>query len=148
MSDTQTIEQTALRLLRFREHGSAELRLKLLKRGFATDAVETTLSRLAERNLLNDVRFVESYVDERMRKGFGPLRIAAELRERGVDDALIGDHLDPDEGIWMEVLAGAHAKKFGVGAATERLSLARRARFLEYRGFTTAQVSSFLKFDD
>ena len=135
-------------MLASREHGSAELRRKLLQRGFAADAVESALSGLVERNLLSDARFVESYMDERMRKGFGPLRIGAELRERGVDERLIAGHLDRDEEIWMDVLAAAHDKKFGTDPASGRAALARRARFLEYRGFTIAQVSRFLQFDD
>jgi regulatory protein len=32
----------------------------------------------------------EAYVAGRLRKGFGPLRLRQELRERGLDDDLIG----------------------------------------------------------
>jgi regulatory protein len=134
-------------LLVFREHSTSELRIKLLKRGFEADSLERVLTGLADRNLVSDARFVESFVDARMRKGFGPLRIRAELRERGVDDRQIGQRLDRDEEVWMALLAEVHNKKFGEHQTTGRAELARRARFLEYRGFTTAQVSRFLRDD-
>lgn len=106
------------------------------------------LDRLAEQGLLSDDRFVESYVGERMRKGFGPLRIEAELRERGVDGELIRRHLEIDDESWRDLLKNVHDRKFGPGAVNGRSEIARRARFLEYRGFTSAQVSRFLRFDD
>jgi regulatory protein len=110
--------------------------------------VQQVLDDLAEQGLLSERRYVESYVDERIRKGFGPLRIEAELRERGVDEGLIRRHLDREEETWLELLAGVHDRKFGSGPAQGRPDLARRARFLEYRGFTSAQVSRFLRFSD
>lgn len=135
-------------MLASREHSASELRIKLLKRGFEAESVERVLAGLADRNLLSEARFVEDYVDARMRKGFGPLRIHAELRERGVDDRLIGSQLDRDEEIWMALLNEVYNKKFGEHPASGRAELARRARFLEYRGFTAEQVSRFLREDD
>jgi len=145
--DSPAIEQTALRLLASREHSASELRAKLQKRGFDLDAIDPVLSGLADRKLLSDTRFVESYVDRRMRNGFGPLRIRAELGERGVDQGLIEAQVDQDEDTWMELLAEVHDKKFGKHPASGRVELARRARFLEYRGFTAAQVSRFLRYE-
>ena len=110
--------------------------------------MECVLAGLADRNLLSEARFVENYVDARMRKGFGPLRIHAELRERGVDDRLIGRQLDRDEEVWLVLLNEVHNKKFGEHPVFGRADLARRARFLEYRGFTAEQVSRFLRDDD
>jgi len=110
--------------------------------------MESVLDSLAEQGLQSDERYVESYVDQRMRKGFGPRRIEAELRERGVDDHLIHRHLDIDDEIWRELMRDVHDRKFGPAAADGRSELGRRARFLEYRGFTSAQVSRFLRFDD
>jgi regulatory protein len=135
-------------LLASREHSTSELRIKLLKRGFEAETIKRVLAGLADRNLVSDVRFVESFLGARMRKGFGPLRIHTELRERGVDDRLIAQQLDRDEETWMALLAEVHRKKFGEHQATGRAELARQARFLEYRGFTTAQVSRFLRDDD
>ncbi len=137
-----------MRLLAAREHSRAELTRKLASRGFDDDLLARVLDELARQGLQSDERYVESYVNERIRKGFGPLRIEAELRERGVDEDLIRRYLDIDDRTWRELMSAAHDRKFGPGPAEGRSDIARRARFLEYRGFTSAQVSRFLRFDD
>jgi regulatory protein len=139
------IERTALRLLAVREHSRAELCHKLLARGAAAWLVEQVLADLAARNLLSEARFAAHYVEERMGKGYGPLRIRAELGQRGVDADMIDAHLPKDETTWMEVLARTYEWKFGHRPPTDRMELARRARFLEYRGFSSTQVSRFLQ---
>jgi len=106
------------------------------------------LAGLEQQGLLSDARFVEGYVEERLRKGFGPLRIRAELKERGIEAGRIDLALELGEELWMETLTRAHDKKFGKESPNGRAELARRARFLEYRGFTAAQVGRFLRFDD
>ncbi len=124
------------------------MRRKLLQRGHAEQAVEAVLDVIAGQGLQSDDRFSETYLNERMRKGFGPLRIRAELRERGIEESLIALYLDSiDETDWMERLASVHNKKFGMAPAQGRSELARRGRFLEYRGFSSSQVSRFLRFD-
>ncbi len=110
--------------------------------------VATVLASLAGQGLQSDERFTASYVDERIRKGFGPMRIRAELCERGVDASLIERYLDRDEARWQELLARVHTKKYGAAPAQGRSELARRGRFLEYRGFTSGQVSRFLHIED
>lgn len=137
-----------MRLLAAREHSVAELRRKLQARGCGSDGVERVLTGLQEQGLLSDARFVDGYVEERLRKGFGPLRIRAELQERGIAAERIARSLGLDEEVWMDVLSRVHDKKFGEAPPSGRAEFARRARFLEYRGFTVSQVSRFLRFDD
>ncbi len=106
------------------------------------------VDELSAQGLVSDRRYVASYVDERMRKGFGPLRIRAELQERGIGGDLVSHGLAVDEDVWLDLLRRVHDKKFGNAAPHGRADAARRARFLEYRGFTSAQVSRVLRFDD
>jgi regulatory protein len=107
-------------------------------------ALDRVLTGLAAQELLSTERFVARYVEERMARGFGPVRIRAELRQRGLDDPLVDTYLPRDETVWMDLLAQAHDRKFGPQPPADRVELARRARFLEYRGFTSPQVSRFL----
>ena len=139
------IEQTALRLLATREHSIAQLRHKLFARGGAELQVEQVLEGLVDQGLLSEARFTARYVEERMHKGFGPVRIRAELGQRGVGDDLIDVHLPMDEATWMALLARTHDRKFGRLPPADQTDFARRARFLEYRGFSPAQVSRFFK---
>jgi regulatory protein len=102
---------------------------------------------LAEGGLLSEERLAEAYVAERLRKGFGPLRVREELRRKGLADALIEPHLSLSTGEWLAHLETAAEKKFGPGPVRDRKEAARRARFLEYRGFPPALIARYLNGD-
>ena len=127
-----------------REHSRKELQGKLLSRGFAEDQVEVVLDKLVKADLQNDARFAEFYVDGRVRRGSGPLRIRAELRERGIDDSLITEYLDLYSEQWFDELRRVHDNKYGSELPADRKEMARRARFLEYRGFPTDLIRQLL----
>lgn len=67
------------------------------------------------------------------------------MRERGLDDDLIGPVIDLSPGDWLEIMSRVAARKFGPGPVTDRKELARRARFLEYRGFPPELVGRYLR---
>ena len=113
-------------------------------RGYAEADVEKVLDNLVERGLVSDRRMVETYVAERVRKGFGPVRIRQELRYRGLSDALIKPGLGRSTWEWREAMSAAHDKRFGPTPAADSKKYARRARFLEYRGFPAELIASFL----
>jgi regulatory protein len=76
------------------------------------------------------------------------LRIRAELRERGIAEGLTARLLDESDEAWTQALREAHDRKFGPGRPPDLRELARRVRFLEYRGFSGERVRRFLRFDD
>ena len=82
-------------MLARREHSGAELRVKLAAKGFPADIINDALSDLYRSGWLSDERFVEAFLRVRSERGYGPVRIRAELKERGIDDELIAMHLDP-----------------------------------------------------
>ncbi len=82
------MRKRALDLLARREHAVAELTRKLIEKGFDEIFVHEALSALVDDGLLSDARYAESYVRSRMGKGFGPVRIREELRQRGVASAV------------------------------------------------------------
>ena len=88
------IRAKALELLARREHSRLELRQKLLQRGFPIERIEPVLDRLIEERLLDEGRYAELYACARADKGYGPLRIARELRERGVPDDAVAAAVD------------------------------------------------------
>jgi regulatory protein len=97
--------------------------------------VAEVLDDLAAQGLQSDERFVEGYVSQRVGRGYGPLHIRAELRERGIDDALTARWLDDVDHPWSEILGEALAGRFGSEPPSDRKELARQARYLERRGF-------------
>jgi regulatory protein len=133
-----------LRLLAQREHSRQQLQKKLARRDFDGEMIESLLDGLEAQGLLSDLRFCESYVEMRVRKGYGPLRIRAELSERGVDEALIEQTLSYYAEGWWSQLQRVHDAKYGGGSVDDRRELARRARFLEYRGFPAAMIRELL----
>lgn len=120
------------------------MQLKLRARGFDEEGIESVLEQLRESGLQSDDRFTENYVASRTRRGSGPIRIRAELRERGVDESLIDYHLQACDELWPTLMKQVHDDKFGAASATDRKTVAKRVRFLEYRGFPGELIRRFL----
>jgi len=141
------IEQAAMRLLAQNEHTVRQLKTKLRKKDFDVKAIEVVLEDLQQRNLLSDERFAEQYLQMRSRKGFGPVRIEQEMYEKGVSDSLIAISMDNADINWQELMQQTLQKKYGSGVSLNYEERARRARFLEYRGFPASLIRKTL-FDD
>ena len=129
------VRNSAMRLLARREHSRSELHGKLVGRGFEDDLVEELLQELEDQDLLSDERFATSLIVSRAETGYGPNRIDLELRNRGVSEELAGEALAKAEVDWEERLTDQVAKKFGSDPAQTFPEWARRARYLERRGF-------------
>ena len=141
----QATYDSALRLLARREHTRLELQHKLKLRDFDPDRIEVALDRLTDEGLLNETRFAELYATGRADKGYGPLRIAGELRERGVTDATVSAILEELADFWPSKLNQLHRKKFGNHLPGDLAEQAKRTRFLRHRGFTLDQIRQLFK---
>ena len=126
---------SAIRLLARREHSRAELRGKLVGRGFENDSVEELLQGLEDQDLLSDERFAMSLIASRAETGYGPKRIDLELRNRGVSEELAREALAKAEVDWGQQVTDQAVRKFGSDPAQTFPEWARRARYLERRGF-------------
>jgi regulatory protein len=102
------------------------------------------LDALARERLQSDERFAEAYVRSRSERGFGPVRIRAELRERGVESGLIETALEAAEMDWDASAGQEREKRFGPQLPQAWPERARQARFLEGRGFPAAIVGRVL----
>lgn len=132
-----TLRDRALGLLARREHSRAELARKLSPHGEA-DEIVALLDDLEQHGQLSDARYAEALVHARAGK-HGSRRLAHELREKGVDDALIGAAVEEAR---AEDLASAREiwmKKFGTPPADAK-EKARQYRFLLSRGFPSEVV--------
>lgn len=144
MSEQAELEQAAIRLLSVREHSRLELQRKLQTRTEQPELLQRVLDGLEENGYQSDQRFAEQYVESRRQKGFGPVRIHRELQERGIDATLIEQWLDPADGEWSTLLHACCQRKFGSAAPRDYRERAKRARFLEYRGFSAEMIRSAL----
>jgi len=139
------VRKKALDLLAMREHATKEIRAKLIGKGIAPRLVDETLEKLAAEGLLNDERFVEAFLRSRKNRGYGPLRIQTELRQRGINDELIADCIDPRDTHWSDSIRDVWHKRFGDHPPADIKERARQTRFLHYRGFTSEQISRLFK---
>lgn len=141
-------ESAALKLLASREHSRLELARKLAVRGFAEEAVETALDRLIQGGAIDESRLAEHYVHERMGKGFGPVRIRGELRRKGLAEAVVDRHLGRVSDDFANAMVRVYDRRFGDEPPQTPAEFAKRARFLEQRGFTTDSIRRFLRWND
>jgi regulatory protein len=136
------LRERALRLLARREHSRAELVRKLESAGFAQQDIAPLLDEFETRNWLSDRRFAESYVaDHRARAG--SIKLAYDLRQRGVSDIFIEAVLGENRDSEFERARAVWQKKFGVAPA-EAAEKSRQMRFLQSRGFSADTIRKVL----
>jgi regulatory protein len=144
--DARAARVAALDALARRDHASDDLRRKLLDKGYDAEVVAPLLDALRAEKLLDDRRYTENFVAYHAARGQGPKRVRAELRRHGLEGTLVEECLDsyPD---WIVQLRKAQQKKFGAKLPSNYADKQRQLRFLDYRGFTSAQIRMALGFD-
>ena len=139
------VRRAALNLLARREHSVLELHHKLRRRGFLPELIGPVLEQLVAENLLNETRYAEVYAYGRVDKGYGPLRISQELRERGVAETIVAAILADLDDLWMKRLAAVRRKRFGAELPKDAAGQAQQLRFLRHRGFTVEQIKRLFR---
>ncbi|MEJ2317035.1 MAG: regulatory protein RecX [Gammaproteobacteria bacterium] len=143
-NEQRDAEQHGIRLLADREHSRLELRRKLLARDYDPIVVEEVLRSLEKQGLLSDERFTEQYINVLKRKGFGPLRMRALLRERGINDTMISEWVDHRENEWRHLMIQTARRKFGDSKGEDFKEKSKIARYLEYRGYPEYLIRDYL----
>jgi regulatory protein len=138
-------KSVAVRLLSRREHSAFEIRDKLLKRDFDEKEIAQAIVELQQGGWLSDERFAEAYIRMRQLKGFGPIRIAIELNERGVEEAVVDNYLHSSDDLWLQSLREQYQKKYRDKAIEDYNDKAKRIRFLQYRGFNLNAICQVVK---
>lgn len=137
----------AMDALARREQTRAELERRLLRVGFEPETVADTLDTLAAEGLQSDTRFAEAFISSRYRQGKGPVRIRAELSQRGFDRAGIAEALEQSGYDWFALAVEVRVQRFGDQAPEDFKARARQLQFLAYRGFDSEQAQAALPGD-
>ena len=137
---TKEVRLAAMNLLARREHSQQELHRKLVNKGFESTDIKPALATLAKQGLLSDERFTEAFINSRLKRGSGPIKIAMELQQRGISDELVAQYLDERDTQWAESAVAVRLKRFGAALPKDFTERARQMRFLQYRGFTMQQI--------
>lgn len=133
-------KHSAIRLLAAREHSRLELVRKLTQRGWLRDEVESVVDALALQGLQSDRRFAESFVRSRAQKAQGPVRIRAELSERGLGRSEIERALQADTFDWLAIASRWYERRYGSDPVADHKERSRRQQALARRGFTSDVV--------
>ncbi|MCG9894508.1 MAG: recombination regulator RecX [Fimbriimonadaceae bacterium] len=124
----KTALQLGVDLLKRRDRSCYEVREALERAGHPPEEIAAALARLSERGYLNDARLAESEAERLRGKGWGPLRVAAEMQKRGLPPVEFqGDEAEDAR------LALEEAGRISQGPA-------RAARWLLSRGFNQEAV--------
>jgi regulatory protein len=137
------LKARALRHLVRREHSRAELARKLAPHAESPEAIEALLDSLLSKKQQSDERFAEERARVLSRK-FGAVRIQHDLKSKGISDdissrvATSADEIERAKSI---------VQRRYREPATTREEHAKRARFLQGRGFSYDVIRSVLKVD-
>ncbi|HZV81546.1 MAG TPA: regulatory protein RecX [Geobacteraceae bacterium] len=145
--------QRALSLLARRDHSQAELKRKLVAKGFSSGHVEDALERLTRQGYLDDRRFAQRWAESALRSGrcFGT-RLLLELQRRGVSREVAAEAVavGAAEHSERQVLADVVAKRY-VEFDSRKASLKERRRVYDYllrHGFSPAAVNEYFRGND
>ena len=137
--------QRACNFLARREHSRKELQNKLSHGCDNEQLIEELLDKLSREGLQSDKRFTEDFIQHRVNKGQGPVRIEQELRQRGIEQSLIDKFLASGTFDWLSLAEQVRVKKFGQSVPGEYQIKAKQSRFLYSRGFNSDVISQLLK---
>jgi regulatory protein len=141
----KSIKNDCLRLLTRREHSRKEIEQKLTAKGYPREQVATVINELTKQSWQDDSRYAESYLNMRSQKGFGPVKIAYELRQQGVDKASIDDLINARKAEWVDLLQQLYIKKFANPIVKDNAERSKRIRFLSQRGFPSDMIINVLE---
>jgi regulatory protein len=141
-SSPSNIRKIALDLLSRREHSVLELSQKLRRKNFDSTHIQALIETLTKEGLLSNSRYIENFIHYRRNKGYGPLRIQAELLDRGISKELIEQQLNITDNEWLHEAKRVWQKRFKNNIPNDFKTRAQQMRFLHYRGFTHEQIES------
>jgi len=136
------LKARALRLLVRREHSRAELVRKLAPHAESEEALNAVVVLLLSKKQLSDERFAEERARSLSRK-YGAAKIRQDLKERGVADEIV-ERVSAEGDVER---AKAILQRKYRESATTREECAKRARFLQGRGFSYEVISRVLKIE-
>lgn len=87
--DAKAAKLAAADLLSRRAWTQSELTRRLIRRGAPPEVAATVVDDMVSRGYVDDAAFARNFVETRAGRGYGAVRLAADLRARGVSPALV-----------------------------------------------------------
>ena len=134
----------ALRLLKFRPRSEAELRSRLVEKGFAEAAAQTVVEDLKRTGLVGDERFARYFaVGQASRKPVGRRLLMSKLRSKGIEPRLAEEAVQAATGgkPELELAREAASRRAPALEGLPREAAQRRLfGYLSRRGFSSEVV--------
>jgi regulatory protein len=132
--------QAALKQLAARARSVQEVERALARRGYSVAEIATVIARLRAAHYLDDAEFARTWVTARAHRGAaGPVRLARELRAKGVAEGDIGAALRAIRDEWdvgEAARTAARRKLKSLEGLPKEVARRRLAAHLERRGFS------------
>ena len=149
-SDYARLLDRAIRILAMRDHSEQELRRKLAapvmsKNGpealdVTPEEVDKVVEWCIENRYLDDERFVRQFIASRSRKGYGPVRVRQELKQKGISRETIEAAMRECEIDWAQLAKEQAQRKYGEPLPTVFAEKVKIQRFLLYRGYLMEDI--------
>jgi regulatory protein len=115
----------------------------LLRAGYEEALVLDVIHDFARKGYQSDRRFAEVLSGHRLRQGYGPLRVQAELRQKGIAERALCVPVEP--GDFDQALEKAYRRRYGDAIPESLEDRAARERYLLRRGFSGQQIRLFFR---
>jgi regulatory protein len=146
-SPQEQIRQASLRLLKYRDRSTREMRERLHRKGFDSSLIEMELAWLLEQRLLDDEKFVSVWIRHKLAISHkGKRLIAAELSAKGINSDLfrkVWTEYPEEESRSASEWARAHASGYNLLELYERRGRIRES--LYRRGYSEEAIEKALK---
>ncbi|CAB9539264.1 Regulatory protein RecX [uncultured Gammaproteobacteria bacterium] len=115
-------------MLAKREHSYFELTRKLAQY-YEEDTIEQALEKLKNQNHQSDERFTNEFIQMRFNQGKGPIKIAIDLKQRGIEN------FDLSAYDFFTLAKEVRISKYSEATPSNYKEKAKQQRFLQSRGF-------------
>lgn len=139
----------AVRLLSRRNHTALEIEHKLIRRGFTRETAASVIQECERLRYIDDHETARSYFRELKRKGEGPVRIRARMKQKGLSGEWVESMLFQYTGDAEEIENARKALKKKKPRFDREPDPRKRKekmyRFLYSRGFSGAVISAVIR---
>ncbi len=134
------LQDAAYRLLSYRMRSTAELKNRLLKKGFPLENIDRLIEKLKHKNYLNDAEFAWTFAVEKVKsKRIGPRALRSELLPHQLPDELLNRTIEKvfhQYSVQELIRKNLVKKKIQKGKVLPVSESKRLVQFLQRKGFT------------
>lgn len=140
LNTSKDIELFAFRKLAGQDWSYFLLKIKITERTDNPELINPVLDKLVDDGWLCDLRFAQCYIRiTRNSKGYGPVKVRHNLKEKGISSNIIEQCLFEDHSIWARNAFNIRLKKYGLTPNNLKEKY-KQSNFLQSRGFTFHQI--------